>query len=133
MPGGARPKKMGLNWFMPALANSSVGSLRGTHGEEGTRECCSEAKCDRNVERILEVGQVSAAGSGDDDDDESFEVASRLVDLSGPEGFTFRGRRITENARQVRPRPASNEAAAQVAEMDGAKRIAGDVELSRDA
>jgi len=115
---------------MPALAKSSVGSLRGTHGEEGTRECCSEAKCDRNVDRIFEVGQTSAAGSGDDD--ESFAAASRLVDVSGPEGLTFTGRRITENARQVRPRPASNEAAAQVAEMDGAKRMAGGVEL-RDA
>ena len=31
---------MGLNWFMPALANSSVGSSCGTTGEEGTSTCC---------------------------------------------------------------------------------------------
>ncbi|KAL3783982.1 LOW QUALITY PROTEIN: hypothetical protein HJC23_013362 [Cyclotella cryptica] len=121
VPGGARPRKMGLNWFMPALAKSSVGSLRGTHGEEGTSECCSEAKCDRNVDRIFEVGQASAAGS--DDDDESFVAASRLVGVSGPMGCTFTGWRMTEKARHVRPRPAKSEAAAQVAEIDGAKRI----------
>jgi hypothetical protein len=32
VPGGMRPRKMGLNWFMPALAKSSVGSSWGTTG-----------------------------------------------------------------------------------------------------
>src|SRR6266540_1552731 len=31
------PRKYGLNWFIPALAKSSVGSLSGTTGEEGTK------------------------------------------------------------------------------------------------
>lgn len=31
------PRKMDLNWFMPALVNSKVGSERGTTGDEGTR------------------------------------------------------------------------------------------------
>src|SRR5260370_27422695 len=30
------PRKYGLNWFMPALVNSSVGSSRGTTGDDGT-------------------------------------------------------------------------------------------------
>src|SRR5256885_8313351 len=30
------PRKIGLNWFMPALVNSSVGSSRGTTGDDGT-------------------------------------------------------------------------------------------------
>jgi len=30
------PRNIGLNWFMPALVNSKVGSLWGTTEEEGT-------------------------------------------------------------------------------------------------
>src|SRR3954469_1180914 len=30
------PRKMGLNWFIPALVNSSVGSSCGTTGDDGT-------------------------------------------------------------------------------------------------
>ena len=30
------PRKIGLNWFIPALVNSSVGSSCGTTGELGT-------------------------------------------------------------------------------------------------
>lgn len=30
------PRKIGLNWFIPALVNSKVGSLWGTTEEEGT-------------------------------------------------------------------------------------------------
>jgi hypothetical protein len=30
------PRKMDLNWFIPALVNSRVGSDRGATGEEGT-------------------------------------------------------------------------------------------------
>ena len=32
------PRKMGLNWFMPALVKRSVGSLWGTTEPEGTAE-----------------------------------------------------------------------------------------------
>ena len=34
--GAALPKKMSLNWFMPALVNISVGSFFTTIGEDGT-------------------------------------------------------------------------------------------------
>ena len=34
--GSTVPRKIGLNWFIPALANSSVGSLWGTTLLEGT-------------------------------------------------------------------------------------------------
>jgi len=37
--GACWPRKIGLNWFIPALANISVGSSRGTHGLEGTKLC----------------------------------------------------------------------------------------------
>src|SRR6185295_13211703 len=35
-PGEAWPRKIGLNWFIPALVKSRVGSSRGTQGELGT-------------------------------------------------------------------------------------------------
>lgn len=35
--GSTVPKKMDLNWFIPALVNSRVGSDKGTTGEEATR------------------------------------------------------------------------------------------------
>src|SRR3954468_21137699 len=31
------PRKYGLNWFIPALVNSSVGSSCGTTGDDGTK------------------------------------------------------------------------------------------------
>ena len=34
--GAARPRKISLNWFIPALANSRVSSPIGTSGELGT-------------------------------------------------------------------------------------------------
>ena len=37
--GSTVPRKMVLHWFMPALANSSVGSLTGTTGLLGTAVC----------------------------------------------------------------------------------------------
>ena len=33
--GSAEPRKTGLNWFMPALMKSSVGSSCGTTGDDG--------------------------------------------------------------------------------------------------
>jgi hypothetical protein len=38
------PRKMSLNWFIPALVNSSVGSLAGTSEEERTTRCPRAAK-----------------------------------------------------------------------------------------
>src|SRR5262245_40895970 len=35
-PGEAWPRKIGLNWFTPALVKSRVGSSSGTQGELGT-------------------------------------------------------------------------------------------------
>src|SRR5438067_8753119 len=51
------PRKIGLNWFIPALVNSSVGSSCGTTGELGTNVCpCRVRKKSMNWERIsLEV------------------------------------------------------------------------------
>ena len=37
--GAACPRKIGLYWFMPAFANSSVGSLCGTTGLDGHCVC----------------------------------------------------------------------------------------------
>ncbi len=34
--GSAAPRKIGLNWFMPAFAKRSVGSSSGIVEEEGT-------------------------------------------------------------------------------------------------
>ena len=43
----------GLNWFMPALANSSVGSSCGTTGDDGTNVCpCFLQKKSMNCWRI---------------------------------------------------------------------------------
>ncbi len=39
-----RPRNRSLNWFMPALVNSSVGSLAGTSEEECTRRCPFDLK-----------------------------------------------------------------------------------------
>ena len=41
-----------MNWFIPALVNSSVGSSPGTTGLEATTVWPFDAKNFRNVERI---------------------------------------------------------------------------------
>src|SRR4051812_15188928 len=47
------PRKYGLNWFMPALANSNVGSPSGTTGLDGTFLCpCFLQKKSMNCWRI---------------------------------------------------------------------------------
>src|SRR3954462_12337813 len=47
------PRKYGLNWFIPALANSRVGSLSGTTGLDGTNVCpCFLQKKSMNCLRI---------------------------------------------------------------------------------
>src|SRR5438874_3295081 len=49
----ACPRKIGLNWFIPALVNSSVGSSCGTTGELGTNVCpCFSTKKSMNCWRI---------------------------------------------------------------------------------
>src|SRR5258706_15566411 len=49
------PRKISLNWFMPALVNMSVGSFFITIGAEGTISCPLEAKKSRNVLEIFFV------------------------------------------------------------------------------
>src|SRR5689334_15580265 len=49
----SNPKKIGLNWFIPALVNSSVGSSCGTTGDDGTNVCpCDLTKKSMNSWRI---------------------------------------------------------------------------------
>ena len=45
------PRKIGLNWFMPALVNSSVGSSSGTTGDEA--RTCGRASGDEEVDELL--------------------------------------------------------------------------------
>src|SRR4051794_32441126 len=57
--GGANPRKIGLNWFIPALVNSSVGSSCGTTGEDGTNAWpCFLQKKSMNCWRISEEGII---------------------------------------------------------------------------
>ena len=49
--GSTVPRKMGLNWFMPAFANRSVGSLWGTTLEDGTAVWPLVSKNSTKVER----------------------------------------------------------------------------------
>src|SRR3954465_11660978 len=63
---GCWPRKIGTNWFMPALVKSRFGES-GTRLEEGTMVCCFDLKKSRNDWRISElvifrVGEVT----GDD-------------------------------------------------------------------
>ena len=46
------PRNTSLNWFIPALVNSSVGSSPGTTGLDGTTVWPFDSKNFRNVERI---------------------------------------------------------------------------------
>ena len=67
--GSALPRKMGLNWFIPAFANSNVGSSCGTTGEEGTNVWSLFLKKSKNVPRILRAGHplssyLPPAGAG---------------------------------------------------------------------
>ena len=51
--GSAVPRKMGLNWFIPALANSRVGSLTGTTAELGQKVWPFDLKKSTKVVRTL--------------------------------------------------------------------------------
>src|SRR5438067_5983999 len=57
----SKPRNTSLNWFMPALVKSSVGSSPGTTGLDGTTVWPFDSKNFRNCERISEafMGQVS--------------------------------------------------------------------------
>jgi hypothetical protein len=57
----SKPRNTSLNWFIPALVNSSVGSSPGTTGLEATMVWPLDSKNFRKVERI------SAAFIGWDD------------------------------------------------------------------
>src|SRR4051794_34027183 len=46
------PRNVSLNWFMPALVNSSVGSLCRTSDEEWTRLCPLDSKKRRKLSRM---------------------------------------------------------------------------------
>src|SRR5688500_3433783 len=48
---GCCPRKMGTNWFMPALVKRRFG-LSGMRLEEGTMVCCFDLKKSRNDWRI---------------------------------------------------------------------------------
>src|SRR5438105_1427870 len=48
----SKPRNTSLNWFIPALVNSSVGSSPGTTGEEATMAWPFDSKNFRKVERI---------------------------------------------------------------------------------
>ena len=68
--GGARvvalflAQKTSLNWFIPALANSSVGSLAGTSDELRTTRCPCAAKYSRNFWRSHSLSCISIVTGG---------------------------------------------------------------------
>jgi hypothetical protein len=51
-PGGLRPRKMGLNWFMPAFAKSRVGSSCGTTGLAAQKVWALDSKKEMKPARI---------------------------------------------------------------------------------
>src|SRR6185295_2620007 len=53
------PRKMGTNWFMPALVNSRFG-LSGMSEDEGTMVCCFDLKKSRKSWRICLPGRMGA-------------------------------------------------------------------------
>src|SRR4029453_10754415 len=61
----SKPRNTSLNWFIPALVNSSVGSSPGTTGLDGTTVWPFDSKNLRNVEGISEAFiAVQAAARG---------------------------------------------------------------------
>ena len=72
------PRKSGLYWFIPALANKRVGSSWGTQGEDGQKVCwCFSAKNWINVDRTLSIGHSSSESLMD-----SFETFSSTAEVS---------------------------------------------------
>src|SRR6187401_3845386 len=60
---GCWPRKMGTNWFMPALVKRRLG-LSGMRLEEGTMVCCFDLKKSRNDWRISLLVIVRKPGPG---------------------------------------------------------------------
>src|SRR5262249_29363165 len=62
---GCWPRKIGTNWFMPALVKRRFG-LSGMRLEEGTMVCCFDWKKSRNDWRIslLVINGLPPAGGG---------------------------------------------------------------------
>src|ERR1051325_677468 len=56
------PRKMGTNWFMPALVNKRFGES-GMSDEDGTMVCCFDLKKSRNDWRICDE-VITAKKSG---------------------------------------------------------------------
>ena len=61
--GSAVPRKMGLNWFIPAFANSRVGSAWGTTLLLGTTVCSLPWKNSMKVDLTRSPAKHSAEGS----------------------------------------------------------------------
>src|SRR5258706_13590238 len=59
----SKPRNTSLNWFMPALVNSSVGSSPGTTGLDGTTVWPFASKKLWNWERISEAFMGSSRGT----------------------------------------------------------------------
>src|SRR5271166_355716 len=83
------PRKTSVNWFMPALVNSSVGSFAGTSDDEWTSLCPFCTKKSRNLRRISEP--VSMVGA---------EIYSSI----GVQGSLLDGRHQRERRRKQIPR-----------------------------
>src|SRR5262245_16838101 len=59
------PRKMGTNWFMPALVKSRFGES-GMRLDEGTMVCCFDLKKSRNDWRIwalVIIGKLNSGGA----------------------------------------------------------------------
>ena len=70
-----QPRKTSLNWFIPALVKSSVGSFCGTSDDECTSRCPFSTKKCRNFRRISEPVSMrsSILNDGSDESIESGE------------------------------------------------------------
>src|SRR5262249_6351735 len=75
------PRNTSLNWFMPALANSSVGSSRGTTGLDGTIVWpCRLMKKSRNCWRTSFALGMMALTNGTGYADDADQADSRGSD-----------------------------------------------------
>src|SRR5688572_9840036 len=72
------PRKIGTNWFMPALVKSRFGES-GMRLDEGTMVCCFDLKKSRNDWRIWLLVIVKTALTGRGGYDNTHGNASRMV------------------------------------------------------
>src|SRR5258707_10335182 len=87
------PRNTSLNWFMPALVNSSVGSSCGTSGELGTMRCPLRSKYLRKDARISfdVIGRIlllprplpNQTGGSGGREALAHEIAQELASLAG--------------------------------------------------